>query len=252
MRRLTAARMLLFSLGAFALTAPCAQAQEEHTRGVHILDNAAPSSAAPAAQPLAVAPAPPTVTAPVPNVKAPPVALPAPPKELPAASISVENSAGVAIDILPGNKLHIGEKIMLRVSTKRAGYLVIVDVGANGKVTQLYPNVRSLMTMSRERIRANLIQPGHAIRIPNPLNPYAGFELVASPPTGIATVLAMLSERPVQVVDLPDVPATMVGRAQAVGFLRDAAQKLLIAAADGAGSFEPARWSFDAKFYAIR
>jgi hypothetical protein len=251
MPRLKSAGILLFGFAAFGLGAHCAQAQQQRTRGVHILDNAGPSSAPPSVEPPAAALAVPTVT--TPNLTtAPPAPITPPPKMLPGASAPVENSAGLAIDILPGNELHTGEKITLRVSTKRAGYLVIVDIGANGKVTQLFPSVRSVMATLGERANANMIQPGRAIRIPDPLNPYSGFELIASPPTGIATVLAMLSDRPVQVVDLPDVPANMAGRSQAVSFLQDAARKLLIAAADGAKSFEPIRWSFDAKFYAIR
>jgi hypothetical protein len=108
------------------------------------------------------------------------------------------------------------------------------------------------MLTKRERETANLIKPGQAVRIPNPLNAFAGFELVASPPRGVAMVLAMLSERPVQVVDLPDVPDAMAGRKSAFAFLQDMARQLRIAAAKGPSGLKPARWSFDAKFYVIR
>ena len=148
--------------------------------------------------------------------------------------------------------MHVGEKITLRVTTKRAGYLVIFDIDASGKVTQLYPNVRSLMSTPNTRDTANLIKPGHRVRIPDPLNLYAGFELVASPPRGVAMVLAMLSDRPVQVVDLPDVPAGMAGRVQAFSHLQDVARRLRIASAQGSSNLQPAHWSFDAKFYVIR
>jgi hypothetical protein len=48
------------------------------------------------------------------------------------------------------------------------------------------------------------------------------------------------------------VPTGLVGRTEALGFLQDVARKLRIAAVQEVGGLQPARWSFDAKFYVIR
>ena len=82
--------------------------------------------------------------------------------EMPMRPIHAENSAGLAINILPGTRLHVGERIAIRVSTRKSGYLMLVDVDANGKVTQIYPNVRSLMTRPAKHENANRIEPGRA------------------------------------------------------------------------------------------
>jgi hypothetical protein len=88
------------------------------------------------------------------------------------------------------------------------------------------------------------------MQIPDPQNPFAGFQLVASPPVGTAMVLALLSERPVQLVDLPDVPVPMVGTAAEVGYLTKIANELRI---PGSGNrLDEAHWSFQVKFYATR
>ena len=78
-----------------------------------------------------------------------------------------------------------------------------------------------------------------------------GFEFVASPPFGTAMVVAILSDLPVQAIDLPDIPATMTGRTDALNYLTKLAGDLRIPG-EGGGRLREARWSFDAKFYAIR
>ena len=70
-------------------------------------------------------------------------------------------------------------------------------------------------------------------------------------PLGVAMIVAILSDRPVQILDLPDVPASLTGQAEALAFLTKFAKELRIPHADD-GRLQEARWSFDAKFYAIR
>src|SRR5271155_5775827 len=57
---------------------------------------------------------------------------------------TAENAAGVAIDILPSEQFAIGVKVGFRVTTKKPGYLILVDVDSTGKVTQRYPNLYSM------------------------------------------------------------------------------------------------------------
>jgi hypothetical protein len=65
-------------------------------------------------------------------------------------------------------------------------------------------------------------------------------------------VIAILSDRPVQMVDLPDVPISMLGSASAIDYLTKMASGLRIPGPDGSGRLDEPHWSFDAKFYAIR
>jgi hypothetical protein len=80
----------------------------------------------------------------------------------------------------------------------------------------------------------------------------ARFEYVAEPPLGVGTVVAILSDRSVQMIDLPDLPETITGQQAAVDYLYTVAQGLKIAPADKPGEFIDGVWSFDAKSYQIR
>ena len=162
--------------------------------------------------------------------------------------IKVQNPAGVELAILPDVELATGTRVSLRIATKQQGYLIVVDVDPTGKLTQIYPNRHSLQLLeSRETL--NLIKPGQPITIPNRHNPFAGFEFVASPPSGVAMLVAILSDRPVHLVDLPDVAPPQNGQA-AFDQLMEVARQLRIAREDGA--LAETKWSFDAKLYLVK
>jgi hypothetical protein len=162
--------------------------------------------------------------------------------------IKVQNPAGVELAILPDVELAAGTRVSLRIATKQQGYLIVVDVDPTGKLTQIYPNRHSLQLLeSRETL--NLIKPGQPITIPNRHNPFAGFEFVASPPSGVAMLVAILSDRPVHLVDLPDVAPPQNGQA-AFDQLMEVARQLRIAREDGV--LAETKWSFDAKLYLVK
>jgi hypothetical protein len=169
-----------------------------------------------------------------------------------SAGLKIPNSAGLSMQILPGPDIAVGSQVSFQISSKKPGYLIIVDVEATGKLVQIYPNPMSLMLPGGVRENANYLRPGKPRRIPEPGNPFAGFDFVASPPTGTAMVVAILGDRPVQLLDLPDVPASLAGSASAVEYLTKLANGLRIPDSNGSGRLEEAHWSFDAKFYAIR
>jgi hypothetical protein len=169
-----------------------------------------------------------------------------------SSRLKIPNSAGLAMQILPGPDIAVGSRISFQISSKKAGYLILVDVEATGKLVQIYPNPMSLMAPGGVRENSNYLRPGKPLRIPDRENLYSGFEFIASPPSGTAMVVAILSDRPVQMVDLPDVPLSLAGSAAAVEHLTKLANGLRIPDANGSGRLEEARWSFDAKFYAIR
>jgi hypothetical protein len=206
---------------------------EDNTRAVRIIDGAAGQPAAPAL--------------------APPPALAAPPMgdvDIRQVSIKAENAAGLDLAILPDVELATGSKVTLRIATRKQGYLILVDIDPAGKLTQIYPNRHSLQTReARETL--NLIKPGQEITIPNQNNPFAGFEFVTAPPTGIAMLVAILSDRPVHLIDLPDVAPPQTGQV-AFDQLAEVARQLRIAREDDPGTLQEPKWSFDAKLYVVK
>jgi hypothetical protein len=166
--------------------------------------------------------------------------------------LKADNSAGLTVEILPGTELSAGTRISLRVESRKAGYLVLLDVSAEGKLSQIYPNRTSLLAPIGGREISNRINPGQPLVVPDPANPFTGFEFVAAPPAGVAMVVAILSDRPVQVFDLPDVPTPMTGRADALKYLTDVASTLRVASTAKAGQFDRPQLSFDAKFYVVK
>ena len=101
------------------------------------------------------------------------------------------------------------------------------------------------------RIGENLKESGRAITIPRRDDPFAGFEFVASPPAGVAMIVAILSDRPVHLVDLPDIAPPQSGQAS-FDQLFEVARQLRIAREDQPGTLQEPKWSFDAKLYVVR
>ena len=250
MRRPTSLLLLgpVVVAGALAVGIPSSGRAEGKSRGVTILDapTAGPSTSP---QPPAEAPAPlPTPGAPA---SLPDGRTPAQPGTgLPTVSTKAANAAGLSLEMTPGSDIAIGTKVSFRISTRKEGYLVLLDVDASGKLTQIYPNPMSLMTASVGRQNSNLVKPGKPVLIPNPTDA-TGFEFVAAPPQGTAMVVALLGDRPVQVIDLPDIPGNLLGQTDALGYLSSLAQELRIPSGDS-GQLQPIKWSLDAKFYSIR
>ena len=171
-----------------------------------------------------------------------------------SSGMKVPNAAGLSMQILPGPDITAGSQVSFQVSSKKAGYLILVDVDATGKLVQIYPNPMSLMGPNGIRENSNFIQAGKTLRIPDRGSAYSGFEFVASPPIGTAMVVALLSDRPVQLVDLPDLPGSVAGSTSAADYLTKLANELRIPSG-GKGATDQlveAHWSFDVKFYAIR
>jgi hypothetical protein len=169
--------------------------------------------------------------------------------ELLNSTIKVENSAGVSVDLLPRLEVPAGSKIGFRIATRKPGYLILLDVDAEGKLTQIFPAPKAATHGLRDA--TNLIKPGHPLTIPQLGTPYAGFEFVADLPAGIAMVVALLSDKPVQVVDLPDTPPPAFAPGDTLKYVRDQALTLKIPNADS-GRLEQPSWSIDGKFYLIK
>jgi hypothetical protein len=200
-------------------------------------------SAAVLAGTAALAQAPRSVTI-LPDVPEAPAAMRAPDispmrLELLNSTVKVENSAGVSVDLLPKLEVSVGSKIGFRIATKKTGYLILIDVDASGRLTQIFPNPTAATHGLRDA--TNLIKPGRPLTFPQLGTPRGGANFVADLPAGIAMVVALLSDKPVQVVDLPDTPK----------YVRDQARTLKVPNPDG-GRLEQPNWSIDGKFYLIK
>jgi hypothetical protein len=154
------------------------------------------------------------------------------------------------MQIHPGRDIPVGSRVSFEVSSKQPGYLILVDIDTTGKLVQIYPNPMSLMLPTGPREMSNYLRPGKVFSIPDQESAYSGFEFVTSPPAGTALVVAILSDRPVQMIDLPDIPGNLIGEAAALDYLTKLAGELRIPSTNG--QLEEAHWSFDATFYAIR
>jgi len=243
----------------------------DNSRGVRIIAEPTPTpSPAPTSTPIQPAPSLPPPS-PAPSTAAPAVqgapagdvaALSPPPssrrKPLTAAeldalskSVKLANPADLAVEILPGSEIAVGAKVSFRITTKKPGYLILVDVDPSGKLDQIYPNPMALKAKP-DRESINLIRPGTPLQLPTADDSKSRFEFIASPPFGTAMVVALLSDRPVQMIDLPDVPAGLLASAAGAELLSKTAIELRIPDPKRGGAFLEPRWSFDAKFYAIK
>ncbi|MGO8390375.1 trypsin-like serine protease [Rhizobium ruizarguesonis] len=165
-------------------------------------------------------------------------------------TLKSDNEAGVAVDVLPGTAVSIGDKVAMRVSTKKSGYLILVDIDASGKLTQLFPNKRSMGLKPSAKSGDNRLDPARPVVVPDARNPYTGFEYVVEGPAGVGMVVAILSDKPIEVLDLPDVPTPLVGQRAAFNYVYDLARSLRIVGDDETSA--QGKWSFDSKFYRVR
>ena len=153
------------------------------------------------------------------------------------------------MEMMPGQTVSVGSRVSFRVTSKKAGYLVLVDVDATGHLTQIYPNTASLVRTSRPN--GNYIKPGGTVTIPLATDPYAGgVQYVVTPPNGQAMIVAILSAQPVQILDLPDVPPDISGQSAMLAYLAKWTSELRIP--DDSSRLREARWSFNAKSYTIQ
>jgi hypothetical protein len=165
-------------------------------------------------------------------------------------NFNFENSAGLVVDILPDVEIREGTKVTFRVNARKAGYLIVVDVDATGVLKQIYPDPNALLAHSAKNQLSNHIAPGETLTVPK--NGSDGSSSFVADPAGVAMVVAILSGRPVQVMDLPDVPTAIIGRAEALKFISTSAHSLRIARSDAPGIFEKPKLSFAAKFYIVK
>ena len=196
-------------------------------------------------------------TTPEPSPQPPPAPPPrpagsAPPQEVPTATVAQntlprDNPAGLTIELVQGDMLKVGQSAQFKVSTEKPGYLLLIDLTPDGKMTQIFPNARSLA--ARTSIRRNLIEPGRPLLVPDHRDPYAGFEFKVEPPTGRGLLVALLTDQALKSIPTPDTPMTM-GRTAAIDYIAELAEELnrdLVVT----GPARPRAWSVATKPYRI-
>ena len=144
------------------------------------------------------------------------------------------NAAGVRLDIHPSARVRVGESVTYRVRSGRSGHLLIVDVAADGTVTQLFPN-----RFSERAGEGAAIGAERTVSIPNA---YYGFRLVASPPLGRGSAFAIVTEDPIALDDLLGSNRDLRPVANAAGWLLALGERLREPLLEATGTRQ-ARWS---------
>jgi hypothetical protein len=159
------------------------------------------------------------------------------------------NSAGVSLQISPGQSVGVGTRMSFRVSARKAGYVILVDIDANGRMAQIFPTPE--MIVQSQEAATNLVRPGDDLVIPNSAARKSGFDYVITPPAGEATLVAIFSDRRVQIIDLPDDAQKPRSEAETIGYLTKWTRELRVPDSR-TGKLQPSTWSFDIKRYSIR
>jgi hypothetical protein len=163
-------------------------------------------------------------------------------------AVKVANPSEVTVEMMPSQTVSVGSRVSFRVASKKAGYLVLIDVDTTGHLTQIYPNTKSLMRTTKPN--GNYIKPSGTLTIPTATDPYGGVEYVVSPPNGQAMIVAVLSAEPVQLLDLPDVPPEVKGSGDTLAYLAKWVSQLRIPD-EATSQLRESRWSFNAAPYSI-
>jgi hypothetical protein len=161
---------------------------------------------------------------------------------------NIPNIAGVSLQMSPGQSVSVGTKISFRVTARKPGYLLLIDIDANGNMSQIFPSPE--MIVQSQDAASNFIKPGEELLIPNSEARKRGFDYVITPPTGEAAVVAILSERRVQILDLPDTQKPRT-ETETINYLTEWTSGLRVPDS-GTGKLQPSNWSFDIKPYSIK
>jgi len=159
-----------------------------------------------------------------------------------------ENSPDVSIE-MTGRNVDVGTEVLFRVSVAKPGYIMLVDIDAAGKMSQIYPRPELLSRFNGPDM--NLVKPGSQFAIPNDEQKAQGFKYVVTPPMGSSAVIAILSEKRVQLLDLPDLPQEVKTQADVITSLSKWMDELRIPDVK-TGKLEQTNWSIAVKPYSIQ
>ena len=185
---------------------------------------------------------------------APPPPPPADPGTPPPAAPNpgFDNSAGLAVAFDKGDVVSVGDVVSYHVTTQKPGYLVIFDATPDGKLTQVFPNARSLSSPTGATPEAAQLQPNRPRLIPDRRNPYEGFAVQIDEPRGNGVIVAVLSDKPLSSLDIPPAPKTFATTQQAFTALRALRTELTRGLRPATNEAEKPKWSVAARRYEVK
>lgn len=153
-----------------------------------------------------------------------------------------DNAADVRLEILPSSRVRMGEEVTFYVQSGRSGHLLVVDVGADGNMTQIFPNQWSDRAGKGTRIEAR-----RPVVIPNA---YYGFIVRAQPPPSRHALYAIVTEDRVSLDDLTSPNRDLAYVRDPVNWLLELGSRLREPWTDEDGTRETL-WSMDRVEYEI-
>lgn len=167
-----------------------------------------------------------------------------------------DNAAGVAIAFDKGDHVRLGDLVSYRVTTRKAGYLAILDATPDGKLTQVFPNVRSLAAPGGARLENARVGPERPLLVPNYDNAYRGFDVRVTGDRGKGVMIAVLSDEPLTSLGLPDAPKTFASPVEALSAIDRLRKELLtrnlmLQGSDGSREQAKPNWSVDMREYTV-
>ena len=166
-----------------------------------------------------------------------------------ASQPKTENPADVSIEMTAGRNVDIGTEVLFRISVAKPGYIMLVDIDTTGKMSQIYPRPELLSRFNQPDL--NLVKPGSPFVIPSDEQKGQGFKYVVTPPLGSSAVIAILSEKRVQLLDLPDLPQEVKSQVDVITSLAKWMDELRIPDVK-TGKLEKTNWSIAVKPYSIQ
>ena len=148
------------------------------------------------------------------------------PSIAPVAPAVNDNPDHLTLDIVPGSVLKLGTVARFRVNSPKNGYLYLIDVSPGHKATLIFPNKRSLANQSASGNKSFYIEAGRPLLIPDPRNPYEGFEFRIEPPTGPGKLYAIWTDKPLKGLKVPDAPTTFKSAAAAMRYFEKLTNEL--------------------------
>lgn len=163
-------------------------------------------------------------------------------------AVTMPNPARLAIKMMPSSPVELGANIEFQITSAKRGYVLLVDIDSTGKMTQIFPNPELLERMDDDNI--NLIRANGRLTVPSEAIIKQGFSYRATGPVGPTAIVAILSHRKVQLIDLPDMTEGGTTAASANRLLKWVDE--LRVADPHSGKLLPSEWSYDFKSYEIR
>ncbi|MEJ1157588.1 trypsin-like serine protease [Prosthecomicrobium sp. N25] len=155
----------------------------------------------------------------------------------------IENPAGLKIDLVQTAGRSVGAPTGVRISARQAGHVILVGIDPRGQARQLFPDVEALMKDKKPNLELNAVAPGKPLTVTT-ASMAAGAEALLKP--GNALVFAVLSDKPVQALDLPEQAGPSADAQTSFLQIYELVRTLKISDPN-TGELSDVRWSFEVR-----